>query len=217
MKRHFKRLIFVGVSLGFMLAPSVAYAALTPTFNQTINAGTLTADIYQSDDATPVASPSVSFPAKNYSFQCQTSAGTLGDTNNKLNVTNLANGINTWNIAIAATAGPTAVWDDGASHTYKFNDGAGSGCTNGQLTVDASVSTKTLDCNSACTSNDATVSKGTSTAFVSGSQNSVTLLSDSAGTAWEGYLTGISLSQKIPSLQHSGSYSLPMTITLSST
>lgn len=216
MKKYIKRIIFAGVTLGFVIAPAAAYAALTPTFNQTINAGTLSADIYQSDDATPVAAPTVAFPTKNYSFSCQTSAATLGDSNDKVNVTNLANGINTWNIAIAATSGPTATWTNG-TQTYKFNDASGTGCTNGQLTVDPSVATLTDDCNSSCTANDSTVSKGTSTAFVSGSQNSVTLLSDSAGTAWEGYLTGISLSQKIPALQHSGAYSIGMTITLSNT
>jgi hypothetical protein len=177
----------------------------------------LSADIYQSDDATPVVSPTVTFPAKNYSFSSQTSAATLGDANNKINVTNLANGINTWNIAIAATGGFTSTWTNG-TQTYKFNDATGSGATNGQLTVDPSVGTVTDDCNSSCTANDATVSKGASTAFNhGGSVDSVTLLSDSAGTAWEGYLTGVSLSQKIPALQHSGAYTLGMTITLSST
>ena len=209
-------MLTVVVALAVLLVPAAAYASLSPSFTQTINTGTLTSDIYQSDDATPVSSPTVAFAAQSYSFSCKTSTATLGDSNDKLNVTNLANGINTWNIAIAATSGPTATWSNG-THTYKFNDGTGSGCTNGQLTVDSSVATLTDDCNSTCTANGSTVSKGTSTAFVSGTQNSVTLMSDSAGTAWEGYLTGISLSQKIPALQHSGSYSLPMTITLTNT
>lgn len=218
MRKHIRQITALLMALGLLLIPGAASASLTPNFTQTINAGTLSANIYQSDDATPVSSPSVAFAAQNYSFQCKTSTATLGDANDKVNVTNLANGINTWNLAIAATGGFTSTWDDGASHTYKFNDNTGSGCTNGQLTVDASVATLTDDCNSSCTANDATVSKGASTAFNhGGSVDSVTLLSDSAGTAWEGYLTGISLSQKIPALQHSGSYTLGMTITLTST
>lgn len=222
LKNRYEKIPRLLAALALCLSPifftSTTFASNTPSLSQSINAGALTADIYQSDDATPVASPSVSFPTQNYSFQCKTSTATLGDSNNKVNVTNLANGINTWNLAIAATGGFTTTWSDGASHTYKFNDATGSGCTNGQLTVDSSVATLTDDCNSACTANDSTVSKGSSLAFDhSGGQDSVTLLSDSAGTSWEGYLTGISLSQKIPALQHSGSYTLGMTITLSST
>jgi len=203
------------IAFSGLLLPSVTYASLAPSFTQTINSGALTSDIYQTDDATAVASPTIAFAAQNYSFSCKTSTATLGDSNDKVNVTNLANAVSSWNIAIAATGGATATWSNG-TQTYKFNDSTGSGCTNGQLTADPSVATLTDDCNSSCSANDATVSKGVSTAFVSGTQDSVTLLSDSAGTAWEGYLTGISLSQKIPALQHSGSYSLPMTITLTS-
>lgn len=195
--------------------PAAVFASATPNLTQTINAGTLSTNIYQTDDATPVASPAVAFSAKNAAFTCQTSTGTLGDTNNKVNVTNLASGINTWTLSIAATSGYTATWSDG-THTYKFNDATGTGCTNGQLTVDPSVSTLTDDCSSSC--NDTNVTKGSSTAFNHGtSTDSVTLMSDTSGTAWEGYLTGISLSQKIPASQASGSYSLGMTITVTNT
>jgi hypothetical protein len=38
-------------------------------------------------------------------------------------------------------------------------------------------------------------------------------MSSTSGSAWEGYLTGVSLSQKIPATQAAGSYSLGMTIT----
>jgi len=216
MKTKIRNVLTVVIALGGLLVPSVAYASLAPSFTQTISTGALTSDIYQTDDATPVTSPTVAFAAQNYSFSCKTSTATLGDTTDKVNVTNLANSINTWNIAIAATSGPTATWTSGAN-TYKFNNSTGSGCTNGQLTVNPSVATLTTDCNSSCTANGSTVSKGASTAFVSGTTDSATLMSDSAGTAWEGYLTGISLSQQIPALQYSGSYTLPMTITLTST
>lgn len=217
MKKSLKLLIGLVLGLSPVFFASIASASNAPTLSQSINAGALSADIYQSDDATPVSAPSVSFPSQNYSFQCKTSTATLGDSNDKVNVTNLANGINTWNIAIAATGGYTTTWSDGSGHTYKFNDATGSGCTNGQLTVDPSVATLTDDCNSSCAANDSTVSKGSALAFDhTGGHDSVTLLSDSAGTAWEGYLTGISLSQTIPALQHSGSYTLGMTITLSS-
>ncbi len=207
------------VMMLMMLLPSaVTYAGLSDTFNQTINPGTLTASINQAGDTTPVASPTVAFSAVNYSFQCQTATGTLGDTNDLINVTNLASGINTWNLAIGATNGSTATWTNG-TNTYAFNNVAGSpaGCTSGDMTVNPSVGTITNDCNSACTANASTVSKGTSAPFNGTTTTAVTLMSDSAGTAWEGYLTGVSLSQTIPPLTPSGSYSLPMTLTLTNT
>lgn len=213
--KQVRQTLAILAGLCVLLVPAAASASSTPNLTQTINAGTLTTNIYQSDDSTPVSSPSVAFSAKNLGFSCQTSTGTLGDTNDKVNVTNLASGIATWTLSIAATSGFTTTWSDG-SHTYKFNDATGSGCTNGQLTIDPSVATLTDDCSSACS--DGTVTKGSSTAFNhGGAVDSITLLSNSAGTAWEGYLTGISLSQKIPATQASGSYSLGMTITVTNT
>lgn len=211
MLRYFKKPAAMVTGLGILLLPAIALASNTPTLNQTVNAGTLTTNIYQSDDATPVASPSVSFPAVNRSFTCQTNTATLGDANNKLNVTNFGSN-NGWTLTMAATGGSSATWNDGGTNSYKFNDATGTGCTNGQLTVDPSGSTLTLDCNSVCTSTG--VSKGSSTAFVSGTQNSVTLASSTSGSAWEGYFTGISLSQKIPASQAAAGYSLGMTITV---
>jgi hypothetical protein len=210
------------VTIVMVLVPgSIALASLAPTFNQTINSGTLTASINQAGDTTPVSAPTVSFPAQNYSFSCNTSTSTLGNSNNLINVTNLASGINTWNIALAATGGTTATWTGTASsaHTYAYNNIAGSpaGCTSGDLTVNPATGTITLDCNSACTSNNSTVSLGSSAAYNGSTTTSVTLMSDSAGTAWEGYVTGISLSQTIPPLTPSDSYTLPMTITLAHT
>ena len=210
MLRYLRKPAAVIAGLSIIMLPALAYASNTPTLSQTVNAGTLTTNIYQSDDTTPVASPSVSFAAINRSFSCQTNTATLGDANNKLNVTNFGTN-NGWTLTMAATGGAASTWSDG-THTYKFNDATGSGCTNGQMTVDPSGSTLTLDCNSACTSTG--VTKGSSTAYVSGTTDSVTLASSTSGSAWEGYLTGISLSQKIPASQAAGAYTLGMTITV---
>ncbi|MGH7234038.1 MAG: hypothetical protein ACREF7_01155 [Candidatus Saccharimonadales bacterium] len=215
MTQKLKQIVIVVISLSFLVMPAAAFASSTPTLNQTINAGTLTTNIYQTDDQTPVVSPSVSFPAVNYGFACQTTSATLGDSSDKINVTNLANGINTWTLSIAATGGDSATWSDGSGHTYAYNSSVGSGCTNGQLTVNASVGSITDDCNSNCA--DTNVTKGASTTYVSGTTSSATLMSDTTGTAWEGYLTGVNLSQKIPALSHSGSYTLGMTITVTNT
>jgi hypothetical protein len=209
MHTKLRNAIITALALVGLIAPAIALAASTPTLNQTVNAGTISTDILGTDDSTPVASPTVSFTALNRSFLCQTSTGTLGDTNNRLYVTNFAGGAS-WNLTIAATTGATAKWTSGGNN-YAFNDAAGSGCTNGQLTVNPAVGTVTPNCNSVC--DGVTVSKGSSTAFVSGSADSVTLMSASSGAAWKGYIAGISLSQKVPAQQVAGSYSLGMTLT----
>ncbi len=203
-------IVVAAFALVALVAPAVTFAASTPTLNQTVNAGTLTTDILQNDGSTPVAAPAVNFGALTKNFSCQTATGTLGDSNNKVYVTNLANNSG-FTLAIAATSGPGTSWTSG-SDTYSFDDPAGTGCTNGQMTVDPSVGTVTDDCSSSCGS--ASVSKGSSTAFSNGSADSITLLSESTGNGWKGYLTGVNLSQKVPSLQVSGSYSLGMTITV---
>ncbi len=211
MKKFISSGLVVAVLAAFALAvPAVTFAALTPNLTQAVNPGVLSADIFQTDGVTPVASPSVGFSAVNKSFSCQTSTGTLGDSNNKLYVSNLGNN-NGFNLAIAATGGAATTWTDGGSNTYKFNDATGSGCTNGQLSVDPSVGTITADCNSSC--GGVTVSKGASFSFISGSKDSIVLMSTGTAGGWKGYLTGVALSQKIPANQANANYSLGMTLT----
>ena len=106
-----------------------------------------------------------------------------------------------------AASATTDVWDS-AGTDYDFNDSTGSGCTDGggdadslggQMTVDASVSTITPQ--GGCSTTGLT--KGSSTAFVEGTTNSVTLVT-AGGTAETGCywdVTGISISQKIPAEQ----------------
>lgn len=193
-----------------ILIPATVLAAVDPTLTQTVNQGTLSANIMQSDSTTPVTSPSVAFSAQNMSFSCQTSTATMGDTNNRLKVTNLATN-NGWTLTIAATSGVTATWTNG-TNTYDFNDAAGTGCTAGQMSIDPSVATLTLDCNSSCSA--AAITKGSAASFVSGTTNSITLMTSSNGSPWAGYLTGVGLSQKIPASQPEGSYTLGMTLTV---
>lgn len=211
MKIKLQLLAIILAAVGVLL-PVAVLAAPTPTLNQTVNPGTLTADVLQGDGTTPVASPAVSFPAVNASFLCQTNTSTLGDASNRVYVSNLANN-NGWTLTMAATSGAGTKWTTGANN-YSFDDptGTAAGCTNGQLTVDPSGGVVTLDCNSICTATN--VTKGASTGFDSGTTDSVTLMQDSNGSAWKGYLTGVGLSQKIPGGQHAGSYALGMTITV---
>lgn len=210
-----------------ILQAAPALAAPASDLTQNITAGTLTVDILDASRVA-VASPSVSLSAKSFSFTCQSggsaSTGTLGSNAQRLYAINPGAATpNGWNITIAATSGATATWNNtGATKKFDFNDAGSSGCTDGadadtvggQLTIDPSVSTLTTDCAS-CTSTG--VTKGSSTAFVEGTTNSVTLLTASSGASnpFRGYLTGVGLSQTIPAEQQTDStYSLNLTMTI---
>lgn len=169
---------------------------------------TLTADIVDGI-GNPVANPSVSLTSVPVAFTCQTTSGTLGSAAQKIRVNNATDNP-AWSLAIAATAGPTATWQNGGK-SYAFNNPAGGGCSTGQLTVDAAAGTITPQTNCPTTG----LATGTGT-FSSGTTDAITLLS--AGTSaytdcyWD--LAGITLSQKVPAGQPSGSYSLNLTLTI---
>lgn len=201
-----------------------AYAASTPTFNQTINAGVLATDILDGS-RNPVASPAVAMGAKSFSFDCQNGAaastGTLGAAAQRLYITNPGGANNGWTLTMAATSGATALWQNsGATNSMDFNDPTSSGCTDGadtdtkggQMTINPSTATLTTDCTSCTTAN---VTKGSSTSFNQGTTDSVTLMSASsaANQNWRGYLTGVGVSQNIPGEQPADSYTLNMTLT----
>ena len=227
MYRAKQKIAYVGaVFLALFSVGMAVQAASTPTFNQTINPGTLLTDIMDNTRA-PVGSPSVAFGAKTFSFDCQnggsSSAGTLGTNSQRVYVVNPNAANNGFTLTIAATSGATARWANGGSTSYiDFNDPSGSGCTDGagdadstagQLSMDPSVSTLTTDCSSCTASN---VTKGSSGAFNQGTTDSITLLNAAAASddIWRGYLTGITMAQTIPAEQPADSYSLNMTLTV---
>jgi hypothetical protein len=160
----------------------------------------------------PVASPSITTTSFSKGFSCQTPSGTLGTTTQKIRINNSTDNPS-WALAIAATSGPTARWVSG-SNSYDFNDPSGStaGCTNGQLSFNPSVSTITPQTN--CPSTGLT--KGSLSAFVQNTNNSIGLITASAPAYIDCYwdITDIALSQKVPASQPSGSYSLNLTLTI---
>lgn len=212
MGNKLRHLLAVLAAPALILTPAVAFASNTPNLSQTVNTGIITTDILQSDGTTPVTSPTVGFPALNRSFSCQTNTATLGDSSNRIYVTNFADmsGKSGWTLTMAATGAAGATWTAG-SDTYKYNDATGSGCTNGQMTVNPAAGTITLDCNSKCTATGVTT--GSSAAFNAGTVDNITLINSTNTAAWKGYLAGVGLSQKIPSAQAAGTYSLGMTLT----
>lgn len=225
-----KNNIFVALAFSvalILLASLSVSAASTPTLNQTINSGTLATDILDSTRAS-VASPSTTFSAKTFSFEClyggNAATGSLGNNNARLYVINPSGANAGWNLAMAATAGATALWQNsGSTQNYDFNDptGANPGCTDGidtdskagQLTINPSVSTLTTDCIT-CTSTN--VTKGSSASYNQGTTDSITLLNAAAASddIWRGYLTAVGMSQTIPAEQAVDTYSANMTITV---
>lgn len=194
-------------------------AAGTSNFQQTINAGTLSTDIVDGSYAS-VASPSVAMTGATFAFTCQTVTGTFGSGSEKIYVSNPDGADNGWTLTLAAQA-VSSVWD-GAGSDYDFNDASGSGCTDGgdadsiggQMTVDASGGTLAVGQCASCATTS--ITKGSSNAYVSGTTDSVTLLTAASGSNDVGdwTLTGVSVSQKVPAEQAAASdYDINMVLT----
>lgn len=170
-----------------------------------------------------VSSPSVDFSSIMFGFECETATATFGVSSEKIRVTNTTQNAQ-WSLGMAASSGTTAQWSDGGANAYDFNDpsGAPAGCadggdsdsTGGQLTVDPSGATITPQ--SGCTSSG--ISLGSSGAFQEGTIDSITLATAGSSAEVNCYwdITGISNSQAIPAEQTNGTYSIQMTITLTS-
>ena len=221
-----KNKLLIGVlSMVMFVSAGGVYAANNSDLTLQILAGSLATDIID-DNGVSVTAPTTALSTSNFSFACQSGAnastGTLGTNTQRLYAINPGAANNGFTLSIAATAGPTALWENsGATQTFDYNDAASSGCTDGadadtrggQLTINPSVATLTADCTS-CTNSGVTT--GSSTAFVQGSADSITILSASAGSDdfYRGYLTGIGLSQTIPAEQAVDSYELNLTLSI---
>ncbi len=184
-----------------------AHASPQGQLTQSVTPGTLTTDI-RDGSYTTVASPTFGMSTLNISNDCQTSTGTYGSASQRIYVDNPGGANNGWTLSIAATAGASAKWVSGGND-YDFDDPAGSGCTNGQLTLDPSVGTVTADAGTTTA-----ITKGSSSAF--NSNSSTTLLTAAAGSddIFRGYLTGVGVSQKVPASKPAGSYAISLTQTI---
>lgn len=222
-----KRAIAVVGILSLFIAPMSAGAAPSTDLTQVITAGTLSVDILDASRVA-VAAPTAAMTAKTFSFDCQfggsASTGTFGTNTQRIYASNPSAATpNGWNVTMAATAGPTGIWaNTGTTKTYDFNDAGGTGCTDGadadalsgQMTVNPTAGTLTTDYSG---SSVVGITKGSSTSFVEGTTNSVTLLaaSNTAPNPWRGYLTGTTISQSIPAEQGvDATYKINMTMTI---
>jgi len=199
-----------------------AFASPTSTFNQTINAGTLSVDIVDGSYVS-VGSPSVSMSNATFSMNCQASTGTFGTATQQIYIENPDAADNGWTVTLAASS-PTDVWDS-AGTDFDFNDGAGApaGCSDGgdtdslagQMTVNPSVGTLSTGQCSGCTTNN--ITKGSQSSYAEGVTDSITILTGAAASDDIGdwTLQGVSISQQIPSEQPAASdYSINLILTV---
>ena len=177
-------LAIIGVALS---VTTVTYAANNTNVTQTINSGTLVTDIRDASRVT-VASPTFAMTGTTFSFNCQTTTGTIGSASQRLYVDNPGAANAGYTLTLAATAGATGLWNNaGVTQSFDFNDPTTAGCADGadadakggQLTVNPSVSTLTADCSSCSVTG---ITKGASTAYSQAVTDSVTLLTAAAGS-----------------------------------
>ncbi len=189
-----------------VIASPSAYAALTATsvLSQTINTGTASTDIRDAGGSV-LSNPTISMNAATLSTSQQTVTGTFGSASQRITVDNPGGANNGWTLSLNATTPGTGTWTSGGN-TYAYN---GATAALGQLTVNPSVGTITPVVGGATG-----VTLGTSSTF--SASTPITLVSAAAGSAdiWNGYATGIGLSQTIPANSPAGTYTLNMTQTL---
>lgn len=183
----------------------VAHAALTAdsTLSQTISNGTASTDIRDAGGSV-LPTPTIAMNAVTLSTSQQNATGTFGSSSQRITVDNPGGANNGWSLALNASVPGTAVWTSGGN-TYAYNGSAATG----QLTVNPAAGTVTP-----VVGGSTGVALGTSSTF-SGS-TAITLVNAAAGSAdiWNGYVTGIGMTQTIPANQPAGTYTLSMTQTL---
>lgn len=191
-----------------MIPPLIVSAAPTATseLTQQINAGAISTDIRDAGGSV-VASPSFAMTTATISTSQQSVTGTFGSNTQRVTVDNPGGANGGWTLAWNATVPGTGTWTAGGNN-YPYNSSA----ANGRLSVNPSVGSLTA------VSGGATGITLGSNADFTGS-TAITLITADASSAdiWNGYVTGIGLTQTIPASQPAGSYTLDMTQTVTAT
>lgn len=192
------------LGVGVVAVPA-AFAATTTNsqLTQSITAGSLSTSILDSTGAA-VSSPSFAMSAVNSSTtSVQTSTGTFGSDSQRITVDNPGAGTNGWTLALAGAT--SAAWTAG-TQAYPY-DAATSAA--GQLSItSAGTVTPVVGGSTGIT--------GAVSGTFDGTVTSLTLMSAGATAAstWNGYVTGIGLSQTIPAGTQVGSYAIDMVQTV---
>ncbi len=194
------------------LAVPMTYAQTTANsqLTQEINAGVLSTSIRDGSGAV-VGSPSFAMSAISASTSQQTSTGTFGAAGQRITVDNPGGANNGWTLALNATTPGTGVWTTGGGSpiTYPYN---GVSAAAGQLTVNAAAGTIT-----SVIGGSTGITLGTSATFASTTPITIITAASNSADVWNGYVTGIGLSQTIPPAQAVGNYTISMTQTVTAT
>lgn len=180
-----------------VLMPSAVFAATSTNLSQVINSGQQTMDIVDGSGVS-VTNPAVSFTDLPFSFSCQTNTATLGTASEKIAIKNQRKA------QVSITMAGSGTWVSGTD-TYSYNDGTSSGCATGQLSVSGGSFTKTAGANTPTN----TLPGGS----FSGATPVTMFATSGTKHAWDGELTGYTLTQKVPAEQAAGTYTLGMTLT----
>jgi hypothetical protein len=186
------------------LAPYVVNAAedATSTLTQQITAGNLSTSILDAN-GDEVASPSFAMSAATVSNEQQSVNGTFGTNSQRITVDN-PQAAETWTLSLNVAEPGTSEWTSG-SDSYAYNDSA----PNGRLTVDPSTGTITV-----LIGDSTGISLGSSASFSGTSPITLMSADNTSSPVWNGYVTGITLTQTIPAGQPAGSYTLDMVQTV---
>lgn len=186
--------------------PSVYAATNTDSqLTQVIGNGTLSTSIRDAS-GNIVASPSFAMNDVSASTSMQTATGTFGADGQRITVDNPGGADNGWTLAINATTPGTGTWISG-SDTYSYN---GATAADGQLTLDPSIATLTV--NSPATNTG--ITKGSQATFSGTTPLTLLTAGSTADHIWNGYITGVGVSQTIPASQPTGTYTLDLTQTV---
>lgn len=202
-----RSLVTVGLMAALIVAAGApsAYAALDygSKISQEITAGVISTDIRDSAGVA-VVNPIFAMGAVIVSNTQQTATGTLGNDTNRITVDNPGGAPNGWTLSLNATTPGAGRWVSG-SNNYQY-----SGTTaQGQLTVNPTAGTITPVIGTATG-----VTRGASASFTGSNPITIMTASNAADKIWQGYITGIGLSQTIPASQPAGSYVIDMTQTV---
>ena len=193
------------------------YYVATLYADVTYTAGSLSVDIVDGSGVS-VSNPSIDMSDISFDFSDQTSTGTFGESTQQIRVNNTTAGPS-WTLSLAAEQGSTDYWN-GSGSDYDYNDptsnaedGTDDDSLGGEMSLDPS--NGTISPESGC-SNTGISLGGSSSYDEESAVNSITLMS-STGSAdtncyWD--LTGISVSQSIPSEQPADTYSISMVLTI---
>lgn len=196
----------LAVAVFLIAAPSVS-AQLTADseLSQEIVAGTISTDIRDNTGAI-VGAPSFSMDQAVLSTSQQSVNGVFGDDNQRISVDNPGGAPSGWTLTLNASDPGTGVWSNvGDTESYAYNGSAAAG----SLTVNPAAGVLT-----SVTGTNNGITLGTSSAFSGVTPITLMTASGLADNIWNGYLTGVGLTQTIPASQPAGAYTLELTQTL---